>query len=95
MITQNITGNLTTPNPTTARTKQVDGTIVPFEEEIARSFEPTASSNLDDPKDKKDKGDDENESIENANNGSMDDEDVTDGVAKKGFDEDDNGRVGE
>ena len=74
------------------RTNEEKGNIMPDEEGMTEAFKLTASHNTEDPKDKKE--DDDKDLNENPNNGALDDEEVTDGVAKDGFDEDDNGRMG-
>lgn len=75
------------------QTNEEKGNIMPDEEKMTEAFKLTASHNIDDPKDKT-KGDDDKDLNENANNGALDDEEVTDKEDKGGFDEDDNGRVG-
>ena len=76
------------------RTNEEKGNIMPDEEKMEEAFKLTASHNIEDPKDKK-KEDDDKDLNENPNNGSLDDEEVTDKEAENGFDEDDNGRMGE
>ena len=71
-------------NPSTNEEK---GNVMPDEEKMAEAFKLTASHNIDDPKDKTRNDDDDKDNKENANNGDIDDEEVTDEETKKGFHE--------